>query len=175
MVELEWVMDAELFEKFSSDKGHISLKELFQERGLKDDELLEAANEFFCLKEFLDAIVLPSGKSKVYYNNDILKEYKAVKSKLQTDLFERFSALLSRSDIFKEKDEELDTIETTPIRGTDLEKKLPYINVASFLEHKQIVSTCDDIEGCYCKCEDLMPPKIDYKSVCDAWEAVKQT
>jgi hypothetical protein len=169
---LEWVMDAELFEKFSSGEGQISIYDLLNEGrksgALKVDDIFE----YNCLYEFLDAIL--RGKSIAYYNKEILKEYSTVFPKLPKELCEMLNAIISNENLFKEVEKDLDIKKRTPLMNTVLKKKIPYITVAHFLIHKKIVSTCNDIDGCYRTCAaQLVSFQVDSKKVCDAWAAIK--
>ena len=170
MDKLDYVLDTELFEKFSPDKGELS--ERSESGALKEEDI----NEFKCLCDFLYAI--QEAKCIACYNDEILEEYRAWIEKLPDDPYrisEALSAIISNDSFSTEVIVKLrDKVRIKDsIKGTDLEKKLQYIAVASYRHSRLIVSTCNDIEGCYRGCSRiLMSLKIRSKNACDAFEEI---
>ena len=170
---LEWVLDAELFKKFSSDKGQIPISDLLSERIRSSALNVEDMREYNCLIKFLNAIL--SGKSILCFNKEILKIYSTLIPKLPKELSMMLTEIISNNDLFKEVDAPLKLRDREPLMNTDLEKKIPYIAVAHFLHQRIIVSTSNDVEECYSKYRDkLILLQIDCKKVCDAWEEIKR-
>lgn len=170
MDKIECVLDTELFEKFSPDKRELS--ERSESGALKE----EYANELKCLSDFLSAI--QEAKCIACYNDEILEEYAAWIEKLPEDphkIGEALSTIISFDSFSTEvivTPHDIDIIKTR-IEGTALEKKLQYMVVARSRHSRLIVSTCNDIEGCYRGCSRiLMSLKIRSKNACDAFEEI---
>ena len=170
---LEWVLDAELFKKFSSDKEQIPISDLLSEQIRSSALNVEDMREFDCLIKFLDAIL--SGKGILCFNQKILEIYITLIPKLPKELVDMLNEIIAK-DLLKEVDEVLDSTKRTLLMNTELEKKIPYITVAHFLHHRIIVSTSNDVEECYSKYPvKLISLLIDCKKVCDAWEEINKT
>ena len=170
----ECVMDAELFEKFSSDDfstanrdhKYKNIWELFENEPGRFSHRDSA--EFKCLLHFLNDIVIRS-KYAVCVDPDIKGEYKKFVKKLPPELRGPFYDLMQRSDLFKEVEGKLDIREKGKFKNTPLEKEMIHINVANSLSNRLIISTYDDIDNNYAQCCDILFP-VGSKDICTAFE-----
>lgn len=166
--ELEWVIDAELFEKFCSDEGpKISTSDLLT------DLDVAARNELECLIKFLDGFISPSYKNVACHNDKIHKLYCNLILKLPKELLEKLAAIMACETSFRKVDEDFPYKDKKPFIKTEIENKVPYIAVAHFLSHRIIVSTCKDVEKYLKHLDKLGLLRINCENVCEACKEIK--
>lgn len=163
----ELVIDAELFQKLSSDDHYADLRALMKSKNDSREFNSEDVEECLCFEGLLKAIL--KKKCIIGVNDDIMKEYGKILKKCPSDIKVRFNSIYSNAEILKYIEKDLEYTEKEHFTNTPLALKIHYIVVAHFLTHKTIVSTNDDVNSNYCKChEKLCCIFVNYKDICSA-------
>jgi len=183
----ECVIDSELFRKYcleecenNCEKYNACIHSVFnvvvcliENNKYKKKEWL--VEEIKCFQNFLEHI--DEGNCIVYYDENIQKDYDEILDILPEPLFGFFSSILANDthSIKKErgllKADDLSLIEGSVI----LRSKKAYLDIASSLHHRIIVSTKEDKENVYLpKHTKGLEFKIICKDVCEGETEIKK-
>jgi len=163
----ELVIDAELFQKLSSDDHYTDLRALIESKNDSGEFNSKDVEECLCFEDLLKAIL--KKKCKIGVNDDIMKEYGKILKKCPDDIKVRFMNIYSNAEVLINIKEDLEYKDKKHFFSTPLSLKIHYIVVAHFLTHKTIVSTNDDVNSNYSEChEKLCCIFVNYKDICSA-------
>jgi hypothetical protein len=148
-----FVLDASIFRKYSVVEPnkdlskHCSIDRVYEklDNGKKD---LNTAREILCLLELLK--IIANEKAKICMSNKINNEYIELLDEIPKDVYEYLCAIMSNEmcidylegGLFKVND-------FNEIKNTDLEKKGIYLDIATALPNRIIVSTKEDKDFIY--------------------------
>ena len=149
-----FVLDASLFEKYSLDRPStlddpISFEDVLM-RLKNEGRISNAFSELRSLMDLLDAVAMQ--KAIICQNNKIIDEYNNYINKLPDEMHDVFSNILSDEECLVEIDRGKFTLEEfDEIEGTELGAKEVYLDLASALKKKTVVSTQEDKNNIYIK------------------------
>ena len=145
-------MDASLFEKYSLDRpdteeGPISFEDVFR-RLENEGRSTNAFKELRALMNLLEKVA--TQKALICQNFQIIDEYNNYIEKLPDEMHEMFKDILSDDDCLIKIDKGKFTSEDfKEIKDSELVAKEIYLDIASALNKKTIVSTQEDKENIY--------------------------
>lgn len=147
-----FVLDASLFKKYSLDQptssdNPISLDEIFM-RLVNEGRSGNFCKELKFLIDLLDAVI--KGEATICLNEEINNEYKNFLNKIPSEIEDLVWAILSNANSSVQMDSGGFTDrDFDEIKGTTLQSKGIYLDLAKTLKRKIIVSTEEDKEDIY--------------------------
>ena len=154
MPHRHFVLDASLFEKYSLDRpstldNPISFEDVLMRLSI-EGRISNTFKELRSLMDLLDAVAMQ--KAIICQNNKIIDEYNHYINRLPDEMQNLFSNILSDEEcLFKIDNGEFTSEEFNEIKGTDLGDKEVYLDLASGLMKKTVVSTQEDKNNIYSK------------------------
>ena len=168
----ECVIDAELFRKYCANNKCNSIYEVTKcliDQG-SDSYIIE---ECHCFLAYLNLI--KQGKCKLFYSEEIKKEYIQCVEKLPEDVLNYLQFILSNTNL----SEKIPTggfikADFDELKSTDIEHKAIYLDTAKALNDRNVVTSKDDIINYYePHVTILLKHTIFCKNVCEQWNGLK--
>ena len=149
-----FVLDASLFKKYSLDRRSTSADPITY-----DDVIMKLHNEGCCnntckeLWRFMDLLNTVAEREAIICQNwKIIEGYASYLDKMPSEMNYLFSVIISDDDCLHEIDRGNFTSEDfEEIKGTELQSKEIYLDLASKIKNRIIVSTLEDKSSVYSK------------------------